>query len=578
MKKFIHILAIVTLMLTGCKKDEPLPIELTLTSPSTIELSSEATTESITVRITNPRSGAQLAATTDATWVHSFVVSDNSRITFQVDANESSDARSTRITVSYGDKNVYATVNQSAASGNDEPDDPDTPAESEDIEFTATHLTGLYNGYYMGYYTNPNYFFYLGNGEVSDLQSDAPLAAPNGKFYVIDLFVENAPTEEPITIPEGTYTFDSSGENRAGTFTSYSRYFTTGALPGQETTSVDFVDGTLTVTAEGMTLQVTDTDGIKHTVTFAGSYLLVNNSGSDIGDDTPIEEIEEHAAPNCFIRYTDNGIFYFTLGPNDYFTDAQLIPDARYYIFSLHTDVTEVSGDAREALPKGTYTIDLTDSAEPWTIDGTDRSMYVKNNSMGYTVDADYFSEGTLTVTDEGVIALVKTSNGNKWHKVTYSFVEQSHVTAYYYGGDYDNEDNFPGAVTDYEILMDFSESGYKIMLGMLSDQDTGAKALPTGKFDVEFPVAGQPFSGTVIRGGEIFMDYYIFPSYITLVDPATGSSIKQAIITDGSVTISHLGADCYKFEVDVIYDDQGTETQKSFEWSCAPTFEDRAY
>ncbi len=567
MKKFFAILAIAAIALTGCKKDLPANSELTLSSEATISLLGEGGVGEIRVTITNPQSGAKLSASSDASWVHSFVVSDNSRITFEVDANQTTTARSARITISYADKNVYAMVNQSAATPQ--------PEEPESVEFEATHLSGLYNGYYMGYYTNPNYFFYLGDGEVSDLQSDAPLAAPNGKFYVIDLFVENAPTEEPITIPEGVYTFDDSGENLAGTFTSYSRHFTTGALPGQELTSVYFVDGTLIVTAEGMTLQVTDEDGVEHTVTFDGSYTLVDNSGDE---EAPEEDIVKHAAPNCFIRYTDNGIFYLTLGPNDFFTDAQMIPNASYYIFSLHTDLTEVSGDARAALPKGTYTIDLTDSAEPWTIDATDRSMYVMNNSMGYTADADYFSEGTLTITDEGVIVLVKTTNGNKWHKVTYSFVEENLVTAYYYGGDYDNPSNFSGAVTDYEISMDFSESGYRIMLGMLSDQDTGATALPTGKFDVEFPIAGLPFSGTVIRGGEIFMDYYIFPSYITFVDPETGDTTQQSIITDGSVEITSLGAGCYKFELDVIYDDEGTDSSMSLEWSCAPIFEDRAY
>ncbi|MBQ5613882.1 MAG: BACON domain-containing protein [Tidjanibacter sp.] len=570
MKRYLLIL-LSFVALFGCKDPEqPVP-ELTLTSESVMNFGAEASSGTISYTLKNPVAGTQIATSVSHNWVSEFDTSKDGTVQFAVAANPNTEQRSAIITVAYASEVIEVAVNQSGAQPAPEP---------EDVEFTATALSGLYNGYYLGYYTSPNYYFYLSDRSVEGMESNEATLAPNGTYYLIDLFTSEEPTEEPITIAEGVYTYDDSGDNLAGTFTAYSRHFKTNST-GEEVGNVTFTDGTLTVTADGMTLVVTDTDGITHTVTYSGSYEFYNASGDEIGSGPIDPDIAvEYESPNAFIRYIEDGIFYLTLGPNDFLTDGSTAaPSARYYFFSLITDVMEEPTDVKswEPLPKGTYTIDLTDSGEPWTIDATDRSMYVHNNASGTTIDADYFSEGTVEITDEGITATIKTTTRKQWHKVTYTFPESepSPVTAYYYGNDYDDEDFFPGAVTDYEIELDFSEEGYRIMLGMLSDQPVGATALPTGEFAVEYPVEGEPFSGTVIRGGETLMDTYLFPSYVVYYD-AEGEISDYMIADSGNVTICKC-EEGYSFDIELsgtLLSDE-SEASLTYTWSGKVAFED---
>ncbi|MBR2060713.1 MAG: hypothetical protein IJ979_02130 [Tidjanibacter sp.] len=109
----------------------------------------------------------------------------------------------------------------------------------------------------------------------------------------------------------------------------------------------------------------------------------------------------------------------------------------------------------------------------------------------------------------------------------------------------------------------------------MLSDQPVGNSALPTGEFAVEFPEAGKPFSGTVIRGGELFMDTYIFPSYV-IYESAEGDTTDYLIVTDGNVSIAKTD-EGYSFDMELIgtlvSDD--SEATLSHSWSGEVEFVD---
>lgn len=284
-----------------------------------------------------------------------------------------------------------------------------------DKAFRATHLSGLYNGYYMGYYEVPNYYFYVGNAPVDNLQSPSPTLSPDATYYIIDLFAAEA-TATPITIPTGSYTFNT--DYSMGTFSEYSRVLRTDSK-GEIISEIALADGTMTVSATGITINATDNEGKSHYVVFEGSYGLT---------DASIEATEgdiHYDATNLFIRYIEDGNFYVTFGPNDFLSDGSTdTPSESYYFFSVYSDVMEQPEDihAYENLPKGIYSHDTTDSCAPWTIDITDRAMYLKNNANGYTIDADYFSDATLVVSDKGVSAVVTTLTGKKRHHISYSF------------------------------------------------------------------------------------------------------------------------------------------------------------
>lgn len=286
---------------------------------------------------------------------------------------------------------------------------------NEDNTFKATHLTGLYNGYFMGYYDTPNYYFYMGDAAVEELESINPKYAPNATYYIIDLFGSES-TVTPIQLPEGTYTFGNGSAE--GTFSEFSRVVKTDER-GAILSEVNLTEGTLVVDGERVTLTATDTDGQSHSVEYEGFYSLVDASNSTAADDVVYE------ATNLYIRYIEDNNFYITFGPNDFMSDGRTdAPSESYYFFSVYADIDSTPEDihAYDNLPKGIYTHDTTDSCEPWTIDITDRAMFVRNNNAGYTVEADYFSEATIVVTDEGVTAVVTTLTSKKQHRITYSF------------------------------------------------------------------------------------------------------------------------------------------------------------
>lgn len=285
----------------------------------------------------------------------------------------------------------------------------------DEQSFQATHLTGLYNGYYMGYYSTPNYYFYLGDAAVEDVESPTPTFAPNATYYVIDLFgSEN--TVRPIQLPEGTYTFGT--DNTEGTFSGYSRVIKTNEK-GEIISEVNFTDGTLVVGDESIKLTATDKEGKSHSVEYKGFYSLVDASSSTTADEVLYE------ATNLYIRYVEGNNFYITFGPNDFLSDGSTAtPSESYYFFSVYADIDEAPTDIHDYdnLPKGIYTHDTTDSCAPWTIDITDRAMYLRNNKSGYTIEADYFSDAKIVVTDEGITALVTTQTTKRQHRITYSF------------------------------------------------------------------------------------------------------------------------------------------------------------
>ena len=286
---------------------------------------------------------------------------------------------------------------------------------NETPTFETTHLMGLYNGYFMGYYDTPNYYFYMGNAAVEELEMNNPKYAPNATYYVIDLFGSES-NESPIQLPEGAYTFGDN--NSQGTFSKFSRVVTTDSR-GAILSEVNLAEGTLVVDGESVTLTATDINGHSHSVRYEGFYSLIDASNSESSDDVLYE------ATNLYIRHIEDNNFYITFGPNDFLSDGLTnAPSESYYFFSVYADIDSAPEDihAYDNLPKGIYTHDTTDSAEPWTIDITDRALYLKNNANGYTIDADYFSSATILVTDNEITAVVTTETSKKQHRITYSF------------------------------------------------------------------------------------------------------------------------------------------------------------
>lgn len=125
MKKLFSILAICALALTSCNKpdDEPKPLVkepvLTLTSEATMSFPAEGGEGAISYTLENGVEGTAVVATCDAEWIGDLTVAET--ITFSVTANET-EARETKVVVTYDDKSFEVAVKQAAKSEEPKPE------------------------------------------------------------------------------------------------------------------------------------------------------------------------------------------------------------------------------------------------------------------------------------------------------------------------------------------------------------------------------------------------------------------------------------------------------------------------
>ena len=84
------------------------------------------------------------------------------------------------------------------------------------------------------------------------------------------------------------------------------------------------------------------------------------------------------------------------------------LPNATYYVFDLYTEIV----DGELAIPYGTYELDMTSSYEPNTIDAS-YTKYILLDEEGWDyADEAYFTEGTITVDTNGIVAELVAEDG----------------------------------------------------------------------------------------------------------------------------------------------------------------------
>lgn len=118
---FLALLAL-PLFFAACEPDqkEPTPAPtLKLTSEATLSFEAEGGEGSLSYELKNAVEGTAVEAAADVEWINNFTV-EAAAITFTVEANEG-EARSGKVTATYGDLSIFVTVNQGAKGGNDDP-------------------------------------------------------------------------------------------------------------------------------------------------------------------------------------------------------------------------------------------------------------------------------------------------------------------------------------------------------------------------------------------------------------------------------------------------------------------------
>ena len=192
----------------------------------------------------------------------------------------------------------------------------DTPQPGETVEFTATFFGGTYYG-------DGNYYIVVSDAEVT-----GDYGVDGATYYYFDIYA-GVETED-LSVPNGTYTFDSSNSYADGTFTEEYGFgfITNGGVP----TWYYYAEGSkLTVSDNKIVAELILTDGAKHIVTYEGSLSLAGTGAS--GD----IEVNATGWDVSVIYYGQ----YYNYDTDNYY--VQLFEDAEtgnggYLVFDLLAD------------------------------------------------------------------------------------------------------------------------------------------------------------------------------------------------------------------------------------------------
>lgn len=291
--------------------------------------------------------------------------------------------------------------------------DPFASLPTGPVNFTAQILEGEYYG--TDWSVAPNYYISL-----SDIGCDEEgYALPGGTYYNLDLYsvAAEVDAEGYITIPAGTYVFDAEDTTEAWTMGNYYSYY---AKINEAGTAYEvncgFESGQVVVTADSITLTVMIM-GAEHTVVYNGAPKLYVGGGSD---DASVEFAAEYAWAVYFgdqytPGYADN--FYFFLSDLGLDADGYELPNATYYRFDLYSPLCDGT-----AIPAGTYTIDMYDSGNPWTISLSYSAYYVMDEAGWDWAANDYPTEGTVVVGEDGsVTGTITLLMSGETHQLTFN-------------------------------------------------------------------------------------------------------------------------------------------------------------
>ena len=567
MRKLFYLLLCLPLALAACEKQptpeptpEPTPTTEIVLAKSTIEATAEGGRYEVSYTIENPVEGHNLfiAKSSDYAWI-SDLGAEGNIIYVVVEANETDNAREAVVEVSYGEKHSNEnfktlTIKQAAKSGNTEVDE---------VVFEAQMCVGEYYG---AYYTPDagNYYVFLtdyGFDEKGNLLT-------NSIYYQLDLYsvlYEGEGVDGMVPMMPGTYTLDFNDTMAVGTIGySYSCYMKTNS--SEIEVEAYFDEAVLVVEEDGSCVLNAVVDGVKHTVTFDGEPLIndrreVNTGGEDVDMEAGYAYATYYGdqySPDV----ADN--FYFFLSDKGFDADGWELPNATYYRFDLFSNI--VNPEEGLAIPYGTYTLDSSDSCDPYTIGAEYSAYYVMDDAGWDYAVSSAITSGTVTISEDGVVADLMIAGAH--HVVTFSGdILVTDASSGGGGGDYegpystlwdDYRCNFDDHTIYYAYYGDYYEVGYMnwtfaIMpnggAGDFVQFDVLADANSTTDFCGEYTISNSYEAYTAIPG-EIDWDGYMVGAWYYTEDGYT-----MAPFVDGTMSVVDNGDGTVTVEFDV-YDD----------------------
>jgi hypothetical protein len=355
---------------------------LTLTSEASLQYTPEGGEGVITYTLENAVEGTELTATTAADWITDITVGEN--ITFTVAVNETTEARTDRILVAYGNASFNVFIKQEGV----EPI----------VNFEAKTLDGVYYG--TRYSDTYNISIYL-----SDLgMTEEGYVLPNATYYALDLYVVNEPTidaEGWLTVPVGTYTFDGTDSQEDMTIgNSYSLYQVINSDATAYEVQAYYESAELVVTENGLTL-VAYIDGVKHILTYTGECKFFAGVPAEITGAT----VEAQTLYGYYYgtQYTETYNYNIYLSDQPLDPEGYAVPSAYYFSLDLYGAEPVIDADGYLHVPAGTYTYDVNDDYSMNEV-GREYSGAYKVNDNGTEYQwIEAFEDATVIVKEDGI-------------------------------------------------------------------------------------------------------------------------------------------------------------------------------
>jgi hypothetical protein len=336
-----------------------------------------------------------IEVTSSVDWVVVNDVNEHSTIV-EVAENSTSEPRSTTLSIAYLDTEHTVTINQAASE----------VVIPEDNYIELPYLSGIYFGNQYGATENDfNYSLVMSNREnCLDIITGDVTLLENSTYLFLDLYASEPAERLNISfdIPMGEYSLDTTDSAVSGTIGySYSSLYITNEIEGTE---IFFVDGSVSVTTQGIEAILYDKEGNKyHYFTAVSEVDNSDNFGpawtpeeqSTLNGDLDVEFAEGAIYAEC---YGD----YYVIGKNTwiYFVDDTSTGDS--FCFELLADV-----DAE--YPVGTFPVtnDLNNEqmALPGYVNGDGNvmwswySLYNDNNDV---ISAAPIVDGEIVITESG--------------------------------------------------------------------------------------------------------------------------------------------------------------------------------
>lgn len=110
--------------------------------------------------------------------------------------------------------------------------------------------------------------------------------------------------------------------------------------------------------------------------------------------------------------YSDFYNYYVILSDIGFDAQGKALPNGTYFYFDMYSATPNSTADI--VIPNGVYTLNNSYTKDTFSIN--DSKMLITNEAnKGTNI---YFREGTMTVTSEGIEALIETKNGEKYRVV----------------------------------------------------------------------------------------------------------------------------------------------------------------